>query len=137
MLSKPPKLDLIRFSAIRRLLLFEDDINLLKLVGELIAIGWARHKAEEALLAQDSQSKDIQTSTSGGDEAILTADDLAVMPAAWVAELHQAAIEVDSDRIVQLIEQIPDCHVALIEGLTHWVHNFCFDEIIELIESLN
>lgn len=89
------------------------------------------------IYAQDSQTKDTQTSTSGGDETILTADDLAVMPTAWVVALHQAAIEVDSDQILQLIEQIPERYVALIEGLTHWVDNFCFDEIIELIESIN
>jgi two-component system sensor histidine kinase/response regulator len=57
------------------------------------------------------------------------------MPAEWIVSLHQAALAVDADRILELIEQIPQTHLALAEGLTELVHHFCFDEILELTEG--
>ncbi|MBD2165174.1 PAS domain S-box protein [Calothrix membranacea FACHB-236] len=56
------------------------------------------------------------------------------MPSEWIAELHQAAIAVDGDRILQLIEQIPQNHAELAENLTSLVRSFGFDEILELTE---
>ncbi|WGV23377.1 PAS domain S-box protein [Halotia branconii] len=58
-----------------------------------------------------------------------------VMPAQWIAELNQAAIEVDGERICQLIEQIDLTQSYLAAELTNLVRNFCFDEIIELTDS--
>jgi two-component system sensor histidine kinase/response regulator len=83
---------------------------------------------------QNTDSQGIQEQTSRGDRKNLTSDDLAVMPADWVTQLHQASLEVDADRILQLIEQIPATHLALAEGLTDLVRRFCFDEILELSE---
>jgi two-component system sensor histidine kinase/response regulator len=96
----------------------------------------AKYLGVRYVYAQDTESKGTQAQKSGGDEKTLNANDLAVMPAEWVTQLHQAAIEVDADRIFQLIEQIPETHVALAEGLIKWVRSFCFDEIIEFIESI-
>ena len=89
------------------------------------------------IYAQDSQSQGNQILTSLGDQETLTADELAVMSGEWIAALYQAAIEVDAERIFQLIAQIPENHLALTEKLTQWVRGFCFDEIIELIESMS
>jgi two-component system sensor histidine kinase/response regulator len=83
---------------------------------------------------QNTDSQGIQEQTSRGDGKNLTSDDLAVMPADWVTQLHQASLEVDADQILQLIEQIPATHLALAEGLTDLVRRFCFDEILELSE---
>ncbi|HBB33710.1 MAG TPA: hypothetical protein DDZ80_17250 [Cyanobacteria bacterium UBA8803] len=82
--------------------------------------------------AQESDSQEAKAQRSRGEGGNPTADDLSVMSAEWVVKLHQAALEVDADRIFQLIEQIPETHVALAEGLTDWVRRFCFDEILEL-----
>ncbi|MFW9261400.1 PAS domain S-box protein [Nostoc sp. CALU 546] len=60
---------------------------------------------------------------------------ITVMPAQWVTELNQAAVEVDAERIFQLIEQIPPTHSALAEKLANLVRSFCFDEIIGLTED--
>jgi len=67
-----------------------------------------------------------------GERKKLTSSDLTVMSADWIKKLHQAALEVDTDQLVQLIDQIPPQHFALIESLTELVDNFCFDEIFEL-----
>ncbi len=58
-----------------------------------------------------------------------------LMPAQWIAQLNQAAIEVDAERIFQLIEQIAPTHSHLAEELANLVRNFCFDEIINLTED--
>ncbi|MGP1373095.1 MAG: hypothetical protein ACTS3T_09725, partial [Almyronema sp.] len=57
------------------------------------------------------------------------------MPAAWIAALHQAAIEVDGDLIHQLIQQIPPEQLALITGLQALAQNYGFDEIAELTQA--
>ncbi|MCP6757227.1 MAG: PAS domain S-box protein [Fischerella sp. CENA71] len=61
---------------------------------------------------------------------------ITVMPTSWVAELNQAAVEVDGERIFQIIDQIPQTHSDLAEALANLVRSFCFDEIIELTSSL-
>jgi PAS domain S-box-containing protein len=60
---------------------------------------------------------------------------ITAMPSKWLTELNQAAVEVDAERIFQLIEQIPQTHSALAEKLTNLVRSFCFDEIIDLTED--
>lgn len=84
---------------------------------------------------QNTDTQGIQKQTSRPEGKNLTSDDLAVMPAEWVAQLHQAALEVDADPIFQLIEQIPQPHLTLAEGLTDLLRRFRFDEILELTED--
>ena len=60
---------------------------------------------------------------------------ITIMPAQWLIELNQAAVEVDAEKILQLIQQIPQTHSALAEKLANLVRNFCFDEIIDLTEE--
>ncbi|AFZ37013.1 multi-sensor signal transduction histidine kinase [Stanieria cyanosphaera PCC 7437] len=56
------------------------------------------------------------------------------MPVEWIERLHQAAVEVDGELILQLIEQISHHNSALADRLTRLVHNFEYDEILELSE---
>ncbi|MHC5759310.1 PAS domain S-box protein [Nostoc sp.] len=79
--------------------------------------------------ATDNNLNNIQSSILDLRSAIT------VMPAQWIIELNQAAIEVDAERIFQLIEQIPQTHSALVEKLANLVRSFCFDEIIDLTEE--
>jgi two-component system sensor histidine kinase/response regulator len=60
---------------------------------------------------------------------------LRCMPGDWLAALHQAAIEVDADKILQLVQQIPAEHQSLTEAITHLVRCFDFDKILELSQS--
>ncbi|MBD1845947.1 PAS domain S-box protein [Cyanobacteria bacterium FACHB-63] len=66
----------------------------------------------------------------------LTREMLYTMPPAWVAELHQASLAVDADRILQLIQQIPKTEQRIAIALTELVQQFCFDEITELSQKL-
>lgn len=74
------------------------------------------------------------TPTAAG---ILDADVLSTMPIAWQQELYAAAIRGFDQRLLQLIEQIPDSHVDVAIRLTNWVKNFQFDQIIELSQRPN
>ena len=61
--------------------------------------------------------------------------DLTLMPVEWIAQLNQAALAVDAEQILQLIEQIPETHQAMAEQLANLVRHFCFDEVLALTEE--
>jgi two-component system, sensor histidine kinase and response regulator len=66
----------------------------------------------------------------------LTTEDLSVMPTDWVVELHRSALCVDDNRILELIEQIPETEANLANALTDLVDNFRIDIIIDLTQLL-
>ncbi|WP_325314948.1 PAS domain S-box protein [Microcoleus sp. PH2017_28_MFU_U_A] len=77
------------------------------------------------------------SSTSGSAPQLLkslTAEDLSVMPRDWVVDLYQAALCVDDNRILQLIEQIPETEANLANALKDLVENFRIDIIIDLTQ---
>ncbi|MBL1176629.1 CHASE2 domain-containing protein [Pantanalinema sp. GBBB05] len=59
---------------------------------------------------------------------------LAQMPLAWIEQLHQAALRGFDHQILQLIEELSDPQTVLAHTLSHWVHNFQFDEILNLTQ---
>ncbi|MEG4802135.1 PAS domain S-box protein [Microcoleus sp. ARI1-B5] len=64
----------------------------------------------------------------------LTTEDLSVMPTDWVVDLYRAALCVDDNRILELIEQIPETEANLANALTDLVDNFRIDIIIDLTQ---
>lgn len=91
----------------------------------------AEHLAVEYVYAQEPDTQQTQQNVT--EVAPLTTADIAVMPLVWINALHDAAIQVDAELICELIQQIPETHHHLAQGLTDLVNNFCFDEIMELI----
>ncbi|MEO1352971.1 MAG: response regulator [Cyanobacteria bacterium J06635_15] len=87
-----------------------------------------RYQYAPTTSAQEYDSTDQQVS--------LTADALAVMPASWIQQLYEAAIQADATLLRQTIEQIPHQHPELIHGLTLKVSHYDYDSIIELADSL-
>ncbi len=65
----------------------------------------------------------------------LTAEALAVMPASWVTQLHQAALWADDELMNQLAEQIPLEHGSLRRALKDMLNNFRLEELIDLTQS--
>ncbi|MGL6339412.1 MAG: sensor histidine kinase, partial [Waterburya sp.] len=65
----------------------------------------------------------------------ITRSDLVNMQTQWLKKLHEAAIAIDSDLILQLIAQIPSLNIDLAQELTRMLKNFEYDEIVELIEQ--
>ncbi|AFZ18724.1 response regulator [Allocoleopsis franciscana] len=66
---------------------------------------------------------------------ILEPSSFYVMPIEWVQELYQAAVTIDNERILQLIEQIPAAHNPLAKVIADLVNNFRCDKILDLIEQ--
>ncbi|RCJ38630.1 hypothetical protein A6769_08390 [Nostoc punctiforme NIES-2108] len=88
------------------------------------------------ICAEESSEDAIDKNLENTQSSILDLRSaITIMPAQWLIELNQAAVEVDAERILQLIEQIPQTHSALAEKLANLVRNFCFDEIIDLTEE--
>jgi two-component system, sensor histidine kinase and response regulator len=54
------------------------------------------------------------------------------MPREWVVQLNQAAQALNYERIIELVEQLPQSETNLITNLTNWVDNFRLDIIIDL-----
>lgn len=91
----------------------------------------AEHLAVEYVYAQEPDNQPPQQPATEIEP--LTTADITTMPTVWITALHDAAIQVDAELICQLIQQIPETHRHLAQGLTELVNNFCFDEIIDLI----
>ncbi len=60
---------------------------------------------------------------------------LATMPAAWRAQLHQAATQVDAELIWRLLDQIPESNATLTLALADLVNKFRFDQITALTQG--
>jgi PAS domain S-box-containing protein len=62
--------------------------------------------------------------------------DLLVMPMEWRAQLHQSAMQVDAEKIVKLVAQIPVEHDSLAVAITNLVNQYRFDRLVDLTHSL-
>lgn len=62
--------------------------------------------------------------------------ELATMPRSWLTELHQAALVLDEELVVELIKQIPETQSSLAEVLRELLNNFRFDLILEFTQNI-
>ncbi|MBE9167745.1 PAS domain S-box protein [Pleurocapsales cyanobacterium LEGE 06147] len=93
----------------------------------------AEHLGVSYLYEADSVTVSTHCSASpSASTSSLSPQDLQVMPTEWIQALHQAAIEVDADSIMQLLAQIPSTHQNLALRLTELTREYNFDEIVEL-----
>ncbi|MEM9905788.1 MAG: hypothetical protein AAF921_12270, partial [Cyanobacteria bacterium P01_D01_bin.44] len=75
--------------------------------------------------------------TAMPQRAVLSADELRLMPPTWITSLQQAATEVDSHQIRRLIQAIPPGQAALAQKLAQLMQQFNFDEILDAIAALD
>jgi signal transduction histidine kinase/DNA-binding response OmpR family regulator len=61
---------------------------------------------------------------------------LTVMPRDWLVQLEQAALELDGESIIELLDRIPDEHTLLARALKNKVDDFDFDDIAQLIQGV-
>ena len=66
---------------------------------------------------------------------ILTPNLLQELSAEWRQQLYQAALHLDKQRIIGLIDQIEPEHCEIAKGLANFVNNFQFDRIINLTQN--
>ncbi len=92
----------------------------------------ARHLGVRYLYETNEQSPIPQRGTL---PSALTQEIFSVMPSEWVQQLYQAALTMDDQLIVQLIEQIPPTQTTLANTLMDLVDNFRLDMIIDCLEA--
>jgi signal transduction histidine kinase/DNA-binding response OmpR family regulator len=69
-------------------------------------------------------------------EKLLTSDDLTCMPKAWSSQLYVAALEANTNLVVQLVEEIPKTEINLIKSLTKLARQFEFEQLVDLVEPV-
>jgi CheY-like chemotaxis protein len=75
----------------------------------------------------DSANAQIDLSDS------VTPLDLSVMSEEWRSQICEVALEGDSNRVTQLIREIPNQESAIVKTLEKYAHQFQFDEMVELL----
>ena len=81
---------------------------------------YAQQEAVESTKAETSPDFKLQPSC------------LQVMPDEWIAQLYNAATQLDNSQILALIAQIPEQQASLANALRQKVNNFDFDQILAL-----
>jgi len=61
--------------------------------------------------------------------------DLSVISDEWRAQIYEVALEGDSNRVTQLIREIPNQESAIVKMLEKFALQFQFDEMVELLSS--
>jgi CheY-like chemotaxis protein len=69
-------------------------------------------------------------------EAQLTPKTLAGLPAGWIVEIAQAALQADGGLVLELAQQIPARHAPVADALASLVRNYRFDVIVEIARKL-
>ncbi len=99
---------------------------------EFLGVGYVYAKAEtDHTMTQASQS----SPSTHLPTTPLTAVDLAIMPPDWLDQLHQAASRANTKQLSTLIQQIPAANVHMAKTLAHLVDEYCFKEIVALLDS--
>lgn len=80
---------------------------------------------------QDQTAKQRETASS---EEALTPQMLAALPAAWLAQLRDAAARARGDLVLELAAHIEAEHAPVATALTQFVDEFQFDRIIALLD---
>lgn len=91
----------------------------------------AKHLGVKYIYAETSLPKSEELT-----ENVLTSAQLNCLSKELITALYEAAIEADSQIVLQLIGEIPQTETVLIQSLTKLVHQFDFEPIINLIEPL-
>lgn len=65
----------------------------------------------------------------------LTKEDLNIMPSEWVQQLYQAALAMDDQLVIELLNELPQTQTHLSKLLMNLVDNFRLDVIIDCIDE--
>ncbi len=58
------------------------------------------------------------------------------MSEAWINHLYQAALEANTNSVMELIKRIPKTESVLIQSLTESARQFEFENLVDLAETL-
>jgi len=69
-------------------------------------------------------------------ETFLTSTQLTCMSPEWITQLYTAALEANTNQVIELVKQIPETEIHLIESLKKLAWQFQFEQLIDLTEPL-
>jgi CheY-like chemotaxis protein len=93
----------------------------------------ARHLGVRYLYEAENQATSTQKSAQ---PLQLTLDALNIMPSEWVQQLYQAALAMDDQCVIELIQQIPEKEATLAKTLSNLVDNFRLDLIVDCLDKI-
>ncbi len=109
--------------------------NLLEKIEQHLGIQLVRESDESKVAELQSPDKIPAASDSSElSEEILK--NLQAMPATWLQQLQEAAIQGDDSWVLQLLEQIPSEYHSLSTTLANLAHYFQFETIVSAIENV-
>ena len=69
-------------------------------------------------------------------DSALKSDNLNCMAQEWINQFYEAALEANTNLVIELIGEIPKTETFLIQSLTKLVKQFKFEKLVDLIEPL-
>ncbi|WP_199306635.1 MASE1 domain-containing protein [Anabaena sphaerica] len=69
-------------------------------------------------------------------ESPLTSENLTCMSGEWITQLYEAALEANTNLVLELVREIPETETRLIQSLTKLVRQFEFEQLVDLAETL-
>ena len=112
---------------------FREDILFEKIANHL-GVRYLYEADNRSTIAQWS-TQPLMLTTDSAALANLRESVLSAMPTEWVKKLYQAALSMDDQLIVELIQQIPQPQATLANTLINLVDNFRLDIIIDCLEA--
>ncbi|MBD2629431.1 MASE1 domain-containing protein [Trichormus variabilis] len=70
------------------------------------------------------------------EENTLTSDNLTCMDQTWINQLYEAALEANTNLVMELVKEIPKTEIFLIQSLTKLTRQFEFEKLVDLVEPL-
>jgi hypothetical protein len=61
-------------------------------------------------------------------------DTIQTLPPTWAADLHQATIALNTERMLALIEDVRPQAPHLADTLAGWIRNFEYERLMELVD---
>jgi len=69
-------------------------------------------------------------------QSILTSPQLTCMPQEWIAQLYEAALEANTNLVLELVQEIPVTETPLAQALAKLARQFEFEQLVNLAEPL-
>lgn len=110
-----------------------DDFLRKPFVESMIFDALAKHLGVKYIFADNNlEDEDLEATAAIG----LSSDDFKSMDDEWIHKLYTAALEADTNLVMELIEEIPPKNTFLSKSLTKLNRQFEFEKLVDLLEPL-